>query len=185
MEAGSAGMYGPTSRDLRDAGSAESAPLAGDERTPAGRVEALLQRIAMAADLESTVLLHEDEDALVAEFVGEDAQALLADHGRTIDAIQHLAYRAAFGASTPRKSVVVDAAGYRARRAAALRAAADQAVEAAVREARPVELEPMSAVERKLVHEHLRDRLEIETYSEGEEPARRLVVAPLIGRHPG
>ncbi|MBV8734030.1 MAG: hypothetical protein JO120_04555, partial [Solirubrobacterales bacterium] len=59
--------------------------MAGDERTPAGRVEALLQRIAMAADLESTVLLHEDEDALVAEFVGEDAQALLADHGRTID----------------------------------------------------------------------------------------------------
>jgi spoIIIJ-associated protein len=118
----------------------------------------------------------------VGEFVGEDAESLIADHGRTIDAIQHLAYRTAFGASTPRKAVVVDAAGYRARRSAALRAAADQAVETAIRESRAVELEPMSAIERKLVHEHLRDRREVETYSEGEEPARRLVVAPLLDR---
>jgi spoIIIJ-associated protein len=121
---------------------------------------------------------------MVGEFVGEDAEALVGDHGRTLDAIQHLAYRTAFGASTPRKAVVVDAVGYRARRATALRAAADQAVETAIVEGRAVELEPMSAIERKLVHEHLRDRREIETYSEGEEPTRRLVVAPLVDYRP-
>jgi spoIIIJ-associated protein len=144
----------------------------------------MLHRIATAADLKATVSLHEDDQSLVGEFVGEDAEALLADHGRTIDAIQHLAYRTAFGASAPLKAVVVDADGYRARRAASLRAAADQAVKSALRDSRPVALEPMSAIERKLVHEHLRDRREIETYSEGEEPARRLVIAPLVDRRP-
>jgi spoIIIJ-associated protein len=76
--------------------------------------------------------------------------------------------------------VVIDAAGYRSRRAEALRSAADQAVETATRQGRPVALEPMNAIERKLVHEHLRGRRGIETYSEGEEPERRLVIAPVV-----
>lgn len=157
---------------------AEGSPERSDQ--PAGRVEALLQQIAVAASLRSNVVVHEDDERVLAEFVGDDAESLIADHGRTIDAIQHLAYRTAFGASTPRKAVVVDAAGYRDRRATALRSAADQAVETAVRESRAVELEPMSAIERKLVHEHLRTRRDVETYSEGEEPGRRLVVAPVV-----
>jgi len=75
---------------------------------------------------------------------------------------------------------VVDAAGYRARRAAALHAVADQAAETAVREKRPVALEAMSAQERKVVHEYLKTRFDVETYSEGQEPSRHLVVAPLV-----
>ena len=185
MEAGSAGTHEPSGRDLWERGDEEGSAVSDPGKaSPAARVEALLRQIAATASLRSDVVVHEDADRLVGEFVGEDAEALIADHGRTIDAIQHLAYRAAFGAATPRKAVVVDAAGYRSRRATALRAAADQAVEAAIREGRAVELEPMSAIERKLVHEHLRDRLEVETYSEGEEPARRLVVAPLVDRRP-
>ena len=62
----------------------------------------------------------------------------------------------------------------------ALRASADQAAEAAVHDGRPVPLEPMSALERKVVHEHLKTRHDVETYSEGQEPVRRLVVAPLV-----
>ena len=185
MDVSGAGTHGLGSPDLahgRDV--AASGELRPDERAAAGRVEDLLSHIAAAASLRSRVLMHEDDDRIVGEFVGEDAEALITDHGRTLDAIQHLAYRTAFGASTPRKAVVVDAAGYRDRRAAALRAAGDQAVETALREGRAVGLEPMSAIERKLVHEHLRDRREIETYSEGEEPGRRLVVAPLVDRRP-
>ena len=45
---------------------------------------------------------------------------------------------------------------------------------------RPVPLEAMSALERKVVHEHLKGRHDVETYSEGQEPSRRLVVAPLV-----
>ena len=77
--------------------------------------------------------------------------------------------------------MTVDAAGYRERRALSLRAAADQAAETAISNRRPVSLDPMSALERKVVHEHLKDRHDVETYSEGQEPDRRLVVAPLVG----
>jgi spoIIIJ-associated protein len=180
VERNSAGVSGATPQDPTE----EVRPRAASPDAPSDRMEALLRQVAAAAGLSASVVVHEDEARLVGEFVGQDAEELLADHGRTLDAIQHLAYRAAFGAATPLKAVVVDAAGYRARRAAALRSAADHAVETALREGRPVELEPMSAIERKLVHEHLRDRQEIETYSEGEEPSRRLVIAPLVDGRP-
>ena len=151
-----------------------------DAEVPSERVRDMLERIADAADLQATVSVSEDDEQIRAEFVGDDVGVLIGHHGQTIDAIQHLAYRIAFQGSQMRKGVVVDAGGYREQRAVALRAAADQAAEAAVRDARPVPLEAMSAIERKLVHEHLRTRRDVETYSEGEEPARRLVVAPLV-----
>ena len=75
--------------------------------------------------------------------------------------------------------MVVDAAGYRERRATALHRQADDAAEDALRTGRPVALDAMSATERKVVHEHLKDREDVETYSEGTEPDRHLVVAPL------
>jgi spoIIIJ-associated protein len=154
----------------------------GAELTEAGsRVQELLERIADASGVEAQVRVREDGDGITGEFVGDDLGLLIGHHGQTIDAIQHLAYRIAFRGAQLRKRVVVDAAGYRERRAIALRAAADQAAEAAVHDRRPVALEAMSALERRVVHEHLKGRHDVETYSEGEEPSRRLVVAPLLG----
>ncbi len=144
------------------------------------RVNELMERIAEEAGVEATVRVEEDAEGVTGEFVGEDLGLLIGHHGQTIDAIQHLAYRIAFQGATERKRVVVDAAGYRERRATALRATADQAAEAAIADGRPVALEPMSALERKVVHEHLKSRHDVETYSEGQEPSRRLVVAPLV-----
>jgi spoIIIJ-associated protein len=147
----------------------------------ASRVQELLERIASDSGVEADVRVHEDEEGVTGEFVGDDLGLLIGHHGQTIDAIQHVAYRVAFRGAPARKRVVVDAAGYRERRAVALRAAADQAAEAAVHDQRPVALEAMSALERKVVHEHLKSRHDVETYSEGQEPDRRLVVAPLVG----
>jgi spoIIIJ-associated protein len=76
--------------------------------------------------------------------------------------------------------VTVDAAGYRERRAEALHRAADRAVADALRYDRPVELEPMRALERKVVHTYLAERTDVETHSEGDEPDRRLVVTPVL-----
>jgi spoIIIJ-associated protein len=146
----------------------------------AARVSELLERLVQEFGVSATVRVSEDEDRLIGEFVGEDLGLVIGHHGQTIDAIQHLAYRIAFRGAQTRKRVVVDAAGYRERRAVALRAAADQAAEAAIHDRRPVALEAMSALERKVVHEHLKARHDVETYSEGEEPSRRLVVAPLV-----
>jgi spoIIIJ-associated protein len=146
----------------------------------AQRVRALMERLVSEFGVHATVDVREDEDGVIGEFRGDDLGLVIGHHGQTIDAIQHLAYRIAFRGLDVRKRVVVDAAGYRERRAVALRAAADQAAEAAVHDHRPVALEAMSALERKVVHEHLKARHDVETYSEGQEPARRLVVAPLV-----
>jgi spoIIIJ-associated protein len=152
----------------------------GSVSEAASRVNELMERIAEEAGVEATVSVEEDAEGLSGEFVGADLGLLIGHHGQTIDAIQHLAYRIAFRGETERKRVVVDAAGYRERRATTLRATADQAAEAAIADNRPVALEPMTALERKVVHEHLKSRHDVETYSEGQEPSRRLVVAPLV-----
>jgi len=102
-------------------------------------------------------------------------------HGQTIEAVQHLAQRIAFRGQPSDVRVVIDAAGYRDRRASALRREADEAAEGALSGGRPVALDAMTASERRLIHEYLRERGDVETYSEGNEPDRHLVVAPLEG----
>jgi spoIIIJ-associated protein len=147
----------------------------------ADSVQELLEQMALGIGVDAEVRVTESEDGVEAEFVGEDLALLIGRHGQTIDAIQHLAYRIAFRRTGAPLRVVVDAAGYRERRSVALRATADQAAETAVHDRRPVSLEAMNALERKVVHEHLKARHDVETYSEGQEPDRRLVVAPVVG----
>ena len=148
---------------------------------PADRVRELMERIAEVAGVDARVEVHSDPDGLNAEYIGDYLGVLIGHHGQTIDAIQHLAYRIARPDDGEHLSVLVDAAGYRERRATALRATADQAAESAVNGRRAVPLEAMSALERKVIHEHLKGRRDVETFSEGEEPSRHLVVAPLVG----
>ena len=140
----------------------------------------LLERILEELGLEASVAVEEGEEEIHADIEGEEVGLLIGRHGQTIDAIQLLAYQAAFRGRQDRKRVSVDAAGYRRRQGESLRRRADLAAEDAVSHGQAVEMDPMSSNERRVVHEHLRDRPEIETYSEGDEPNRVLVVAPLI-----
>lgn len=146
---------------------------------PAERMRAVVTRVVQALGLRATVDIEETDEELRATVSGEDLGLLIGKHGATIDALQHIAMRAALRGSEDRKQVVVDAAGYRERRESALQRSADRAVADAIRYGRPVELEPMRALERKVVHMYLRDRTDVETHSEGDEPDRRLVVTPL------
>ena len=146
---------------------------------PAERLRAVVTRVVQALGLRATVSVEESEEEIRATVNGEDLGLLIGKHGSTIDALQHLGMRAALRGSEDRKQIVVDAAGYRERREAALQRSADRAVSDALRFGRSVELEPMRAPERKVVHMYLRERTDVETHSEGDEPDRRLVVTPL------
>jgi spoIIIJ-associated protein len=148
---------------------------------PAERVRAIVARVVQALGLRASVDIEESEDELRATINGEDLGLLIGKHGSTIDALQHIAYRAAYRGREDRKQVTIDAAGYRERRETALHRMADRAVAEALRFDRAVELEPMRPAERKIVHLYLRDRTDVETHSEGDEPQRRLVVTPLRG----
>ena len=147
---------------------------------PAARVRAVLERIVGHLELEAEISVDEDEDEIRASVEGEEVGLLIGRHGQTIDAVQLLCYQTAFRGRPDRKRVSVDAAGYRRRQGENLRRQADVAAEDAIRDARAVEMEPMGPTERRVVHEHLRDRPELETYSEGDEPHRFVVVAPLL-----
>ena len=124
--------------------------------------------------------VEEGEDEIQAEIEGEEVGLLIGRHGQTIDAIQLLCYQAAFRGRQERKRITVDAAGYRRRQGESLRRRADLAAEDAIRHNEAVEMDPMGSNERRVVHEHPRDRPEVETYSEGDEPNRCVVVAPLV-----
>jgi len=146
---------------------------------PAERVRAVVSRVVTALGLRASVDLEETDAEIRATVSGDDLGLLIGRRGSTIDALQHLAVRAAYHGVAEHKAVVVDAAGYRERREAALKRAADRAVDDALSFGRAVELEPMGPHERRIVHLYLRDRSEVQTHSEGDEPDRRLVVSPV------
>ncbi len=148
--------------------------------SPVERVREVLETVGDALGLDASVTVDQDEEAIHGVLEGDDLGLFIGRHGQTIDAVQHLAFKIANrdgGRGGVR--VVVDAAGYRARREQALHRQADQAAIDAIKGRRPVALDAMSATERRVVHEHLKDRDDVETYSEGTEPDRHLVVAPL------
>jgi spoIIIJ-associated protein len=151
------------------------------ETTPAGEaLRELLDRIVEALDLEAEVVVEEDDEKLLGRLDGDDLGLFIGRHGQTIEAVQHLAQRVvgeADGAER-RRRVVVDAAGYRARREGVLQRQAEEAAEAVLRSGRPVALDAMTSSERRVVHEFLRDRGDVDTHSEGQEPDRHLVVSP-------
>src|SRR4051794_31251559 len=168
-------------RPARVRATVEEGSEGGDElpAEAAKRVRAVVERVVRGFGLRASVEVGETDEEIRATVNGEDLGLLIGKHGTTIDALQHLAARIAFHGREDRKNVVVDAAGYRERREGALRRAADQAVSDALAYGRPVELEPMSSPERRIVHTYLRDRTDVQTHSEGDEPDRRLVVTPV------
>jgi spoIIIJ-associated protein len=146
-------------------------------------VREVLEEVVTGLGLKGTVAVERDGEVVTGTVQGEDLGLFIGRHGQTIDAVQHLAFRVALARGAGEEGdlrVVIDAEGYRARRTEALQRVADQAAEDARRYGRPVALDAMTASERKLVHEYLRDKGDVETYSEGEEPDRHLVVAPLV-----
>ena len=157
---------------------AEPAPQAGADDSPlAGDVRELLTRITAALGVHCRVDVTEDGETVTGALSGDDLGLVIGRHGQTIDAIQYLANAVAYRAyGDDRKSVVVDAAGYRDRRRETLEALALRSAEQAKSTGEPVELEPMSSIERRIVHLRLQDEPGVSTRSEGEEPHRYVVV---------
>lgn len=148
---------------------------------PAERVRELVEGVLDELDLEGQVEVREGEERIDVVVEGEDDYGLLiGKRGQTIDALQLLCYQAAFRGTRDRKRVVLDVTGYRERRREVLTARADRAAEQALAGDCSVQMDPMSAQERRIVHEHLKDRSGVETYSEGDEPQRCVIVAPLV-----
>ncbi len=166
---------------MSDRDDSRDGDVAADELEPAEALEELLEEIVDGLRLEVELHVDEQDGVLSGRLEGEDVGLFIGRHGQTIDAVQHLAQRIVFPEGPSSVRVVIDANGYRERRAEALRADADDAADEALSSGRPVELDPLPPSERRIVHEYLRERGGVETHSEGNEPERYLVITPLPG----
>jgi len=159
--------------------SVQGQPASSDPTTEAHEAREFVQRVAAAIGASVTAASSERDGVVTVTCTGADLGLFIGKHGQTIDAIQYLANAMVRtrGAEHP---VVVDAAGYRARRTATLETVAKRTAQRASATGRRVELDPMTPVERKIVHEALKDDPEVETVSEGSEPNRYVVVLPRL-----
>jgi spoIIIJ-associated protein len=148
-----------------------------DELSPPEELEDLLETLVEAFDIEADVIVAEDDGVLRGAVEGPGAEALVGPDGVVLEAVQHLAQRIVLRGATGLR-VIVDAAGYRGRREEALRVEADRVAGLVLSEGREIALRPMPAAERRFLHEYLRERGDVATHSEGDEPRRRLVVSP-------
>jgi spoIIIJ-associated protein len=151
---------------------------------PGERARAIVRRTISYLGVRASVDVRETEEELIVDVSGPELGLLIGKHGQTIDALQFLCSQAAYRGGEDRKQLVVDAGGYRERRRNALERQADRGTADAVRYGRAVELDTMSAQERKVVHNYLKDKPGVDTHSEGDEPFRRIVITP-IGQHSG
>jgi spoIIIJ-associated protein len=145
---------------------------------PGERVREMVRRTIGYLGLRASVDIDDTGEELRANVSGPDLALLIGKHGQTIDSLQFLCSQAAFRGYEDRKRVVVDAGGYRERREGMLHRQADRAAADALRYDRAVELDSMGAAERRVVHVYLKDRLDVATHSEGDEPFRRIVITP-------
>jgi spoIIIJ-associated protein len=184
LSEGERGLLGVGYAPARVIASAEAvpSPAEGEEEepgSPAARLRELLERVCAALGAPVRIEIREDEDLLAATLTGPDLGLVIGKRGQTIDALQYLATAIVFRGVDERKAILVDAAGYRDRRRATLEQQADRAAAEAVAAGEAVSLEPMSSVERKIVHVHLQERDDVETASDGNEPNRFVVVSPV------
>ena len=164
--------------------SADAAPKAEaepvDECELAAEARELVTRIVDGVGVSAHIDVEESDEAITVSCSGADLGMLIGRHGQTIDAVQYLANAVMWRRhAEDRKEVVVDAAGYRDRRRVTLESLAVRSAERALSDHEPVELEPMTAIERKVVHLRLKEFDGVETTSEGTEPNRYVVVHPL------
>jgi spoIIIJ-associated protein len=168
--------YSPARVIASAAGGVVQAAVPADESETARHIRELVQRVVGAIGLVTRVDIHEDDDEIVATCTGGDLGVLIGRHGQTIDALQYIA-NAALYRTGAHKPVTIDAAGYRERRRQVLEGIAVRSADRAAHGER-VSLEPMTPVERKVVHERLKDVPGVATASEGSEPNRYVVVYP-------
>jgi spoIIIJ-associated protein len=151
----------------------------GDESELAQDVRGLVERIASTLGVHCRVDVRENDDGLYVNCTGGDLGVLIGRYGQTIDAIQYLVNAIVNRRGEERIDVTVDAADYRDRRRVTLEQIAVRSAQRALDEGSPVELEPMTAIERKVVHVRLKEFDGVETSSEGTEPNRFVVITPV------
>jgi len=141
------------------------------------RVEDFLTGLLVRMDINASVKVTEESDAINVVLTGNDPGALIGRRGETLDAIQHLTNYVVNRRAAGRVRVNLDAENYRQRRNETLESLAARTADKVVKYRRNMTLDPMNAYERHIIHTALQEYENVNTYSVGNEPNRRIVVA--------
>ncbi len=133
---------------------------------------------AMNIEVQMTVEYHQTEGSLNISFAGEEMGILIGKRGQTLDSLQYLTSLVVNKGKSEYTRVKLDTEDYRTRRAETLHNLARNIAFKVRKTRRPVSLEPMNPYERRIIHSALQNNKFVETYSEGEEPYRHVVVTP-------
>jgi spoIIIJ-associated protein len=142
------------------------------------RASVLLKNIFQTMDLDVTTDISENEKAVFINLEGPDLGILIGRRGETLDALQYLVNLSVNKNQETRKKIIIDIEGYRSRREKTLEKLALKLADKAKQRGRNVVLEPMSSQERRIIHTALQGRDDIFTFSEGEEPYRKIIISP-------
>ncbi|MDA8097799.1 MAG: protein jag [Desulforudis sp.] len=138
----------------------------------------LLNQILKAMGVEAELNCEENDDQIVINIEGKQLGILIGRRGETLNSLQYLVNLGVNKNAEERKKIILDVEGYRRKREDTLMRLAMRLADKAKRRGRNVILEPMNPQERRIIHTTLRGRNDIYTFSEGEEPFRKIVIAP-------
>ncbi len=145
---------------------------------PARRANRFLNDVFKAMELPVDVSITEQDQLLNVNMEGPDLGVLIGRRGETLDSLQYLVNLVVNKDQEQRRKVVLDVEGYRLRREETLQKLASRLADKARQRGRSVVLEPMNSQERRIIHTALQGRDDIYTFSEGEEPFRKIVISP-------
>lgn len=138
-------------------------------------LQELLRLMHVDADIHAEVI---DEQTVRLAVYGDNLGLLIGRRGQTLDALQYLVSTVANKEGSSWVRIVLDVEGYRSRRENTLKSLAHRLAAKAIDSGRRVALDPMSALERRIIHMELQSNPDVETHSEGREPYRRVIIIP-------
>ncbi|GBD85585.1 R3H domain protein [bacterium BMS3Abin02] len=141
-------------------------------------VGSFLRGLLEAFGLEGEVTTRVEDDIIYADVAGSQAEALIGPHGSVLQAVHELCKTVIQRKTRESARIRLDIGGYQERRKEALRIYARRLAEQVIEEQSEIMLEPMNAAERKVIHDAVADIEGVQTYSEGEEPRRSVVLSP-------
>ncbi|MDF2720767.1 MAG: SpoIIIJ-associated RNA/ssDNA-binding-like protein [Paenibacillus sp.] len=138
---------------------------------------AFLEDVFRTMNIQVTIDLEHSSDDVLFNLKGKELGILIGRRGQTLDSLQYLVNIVANRYSTSHVRIVLDAESFRQRRKQTLEELSDRLAMRVIRTRKEVVLEPMSPQERKVIHSQLQNHPEVKTFSKGEEPNRRVVIA--------
>jgi len=149
--------------------------------TATGRARDMLNNVMQVMKLDVDIEMIEKNERILININGPDLGILIGRRGETLDALQYLVNLSANKNAEKRKRIIIDIEGYRRRREETLMKLALKLADKARQRGRNVVLEPMNSMERRIIHTALQERDDIYTFSEGEEPYRKIIISPKKG----